>query len=174
MKLFISLIAFLASIGSSLAGHLEIAVIQYPEARDPSALAQALSQVDLAKLVDGDTTRTRDPILKNGRVIFTQGFPANRGSAFRSTTRMGAFRSDVEGRLGRSDIDFGVSVTEGVQAGLRSFQRRKYSGAGKLPTGPATIVSLQQGQGKSPYIVRGKSKVEKYSFTMAVIAQYRE
>lgn len=173
MKLCLALILALLPLGHLAAGHLDIAVIQFPEARDPAALAAAFSEVDLAKLTDGDTTRTRNAALKNGKVIFSQGFPASRGGAFRSATRIGAYRSDVNGSLGTSGIDFRVSVTEGIQSGIRSFEKKSYNASGSLPSGPATIVSLRQGEGKAPYVVRGKSTVEKFSFTIVVAAQYR-
>ena len=171
-KLLFSAAILLASVFTGLCGQLDLAVVRFPASIDPAELDAALARVNLAEITNSDRTMTTESILKGGTVLFAQSLPASPGSRFSSSTRIGNNRADVEIALGSGKVDATISLLEGVKVGLRNFEKKTYSGSGPLPAGPARIISVRQASGVSPSVIKGKSKLESYSFTMALIAQY--
>jgi hypothetical protein len=57
------------------------------------------------------------------------------GSQFSTSTRLKNSSADVEVNLGAGTISVAISLMEGVKAGLRSFQKKVYTGSGPLPPG---------------------------------------
>jgi hypothetical protein len=55
------------------------------------------------------------------------------GSQFSTSTRLKNSSADVEVNLGAGTISVAISLMEGVKAGLRSFQKKVYTGSGPLP-----------------------------------------
>jgi len=167
------LAAIAASACHAFAGQLDIAVIRFPDQRDPAALAAALAPADLGALTNAARTRTNDPSLANGAVLFSQSIPAGPGSSFVSTTRIGNARAEISGSLagGRAQVE--ITLTEGLQGSVTGFERRSFKGDAALPSGPATILSLRQSRIKAPYVVRNQSTVETSHPTTIVVAQYR-
>lgn len=171
-KILFSAGFLLVSMLSGMCGQLDIAVIRFPSAIDPAELNDALSRVKLAEIADADRTRTSERLLKGGTVLFAQSLGVNPGSRFGSSTRIGNNRADVEGSLGSGKINATISLFEGVKAGLRNFEKKTYGGSGDLPAGPARVISIRQASGVSPTVIKGKSKLDSYSFSIALIAQY--
>lgn len=157
----------------AFAGQLDVAVIRFSDQRDPGALAAALAGVDLAELSNAGRTRTKDPVLFGGSVLFSQSIPANPGTTFNATTRIGNARADVAGSLagGRAQVE--ITVSEGVQGSVTGFEKRTFQGNAPLPAGPATILSIRQSKVKAPYVVRNQATVETSNPTTVVVAQYK-
>jgi hypothetical protein len=167
-----SLLALVLTVCPVLAGQLDVAVIQFAEAKDQAALESALSEIRLAEITDSDRTRTSVPELKNGSVLFSQSFPASQGSRFATSTRLGNTRADVEGSLSGGALDVAIALQEGVQAGLRNFQKRNYAGRAALPSGPASLISIRRVQTSAPSVVKGQSTPDKQAYTIILVAQF--
>jgi hypothetical protein len=170
MKAFLAL---LLSVVPLLAGQLDVAVIQFSSLRDQGELAAALGRITLAEITDADRTRTKEVALQGGSVLFAQSFPASPGDAFTTSTRLGNTRADVKGRLGSGSLSVQIDLIDGVQAGLRNFQTRTYSGNAPLPSRTASLISIRERRIKSPQLVRGEGKVETATQMIIVAAQYR-
>lgn len=167
-----AIFAILLSLSHAVAGQLDVAVIRFAEAKDPGALGEALSQVRLAEVTDADRTRTSVSQLKNGTVLFAQSFPTNPGSKFATSTRVGNTRADVEGSLGAGSLDLSIAINEGVQAGLRNFQKRNYAGRAALSPGPAALISIRRVENTAPKVLKGQSSPSSEVFTIILVAQF--
>ena len=167
-----ALLAILLSMSHAVAGQLDVAVIRFAEAKDPGALGAALAEVRLAEMTDADRTRTSVSQLKNGTVIFAQSFPANPGSKFSTSTRVGNTRADVTGTLGAGSLALSIGINEGVQAGLRNFQNRNYTGSASLTPGPATLISMRRVENTAPKVLKGQSSPSSEVFTIILVAQF--
>jgi hypothetical protein len=170
--ILVRLLVACSTVASLVAGRLDIAVIQFPEEKKPAELESALPKVNLFEMTNADRTRTDQPYLKGGTVLFAQRFPVSPGSNFQTTTRLKNASAHVEGRLEAGRVSVSVSLTEGIRAGLRSFQKKVYAGSGLLPPGPPKLLSVRQVSGRFPRITKGQTKMESYHLTTVVIAQY--
>jgi hypothetical protein len=168
----IAIFALLVFVSHSFAGQLDVAVIRFAEAKDPGSLGAALAGVRLAEITDADRTRTSVSQLKNGTVLFAQSFPANPGSKFATSTRVGNVRADVEGALGAGSLDLSVAINEGVEAGLRNFQKRNYAGRAAITPGPATLISIRRVENTAPKVLKGQSSPSSEVFTIILVAQF--
>lgn len=168
----VCLLAVSASLASLSAGRLDVAVIQFPEAKTPEELNAALANVSLFEMTNSNRTMTTESYLKGGYVLFAQSLTVNQGSAFASVTRIKDERADVQGRLAGGTLTLSIELMEGVKAGLRSFQNKLYSGSAPLSAGAPSVLSIRRVKGKAPKVIKGQTKVEKYDFTTAVIGQY--
>ncbi|GAB4183913.1 MAG: hypothetical protein Fur0032_24910 [Terrimicrobiaceae bacterium] len=166
------ILALVACALPAFAGQLDVAVLQFSGPVDRDALAASLSGVQLAEVADANKIRSKDPILQSAGILFAQSIPAVRGQKFASITRMGPAKADVRGSLGGGALDVEITLSEGAQTGISSFQRRNYRGSGSLPSGPASIIAIRESKGKSPYVVRSASTVQHYSYSLVVVAQY--
>ncbi len=155
------------------AGRLDLAVIQFPEPKTAEELNAALANVSLFDLSDADRTRTDEPYLKGGYVIFAQSVGATPGAKFSSITRLKNDRVDVEGQLGSGSISVSITTIEGVKAGLRSIESRVYRGEGPLSGGAPRVLSIRQIKGKAPHVEKGQAKMRTYDLTTVLIAQYK-
>jgi hypothetical protein len=170
--MLVNLLAACSALSTLFAGRLDVAIVQFPEEKEPAELERALVKVNLFEMINADRTRTSEPYLKGGYVLFAQRLNASRGSSFSTLTRLKNASADVEGRLGASDISISVSLTEGIKAGLRTFQKKVYTGSGALPVGPPHLLGIRKSSGRSPNIVKGQTKIENYFLTTAIVAQY--
>lgn len=166
------ILTVLLTFSNLTAGHLDVAVIQFPEEKTPEQLNAALAGLNLAEMTNSNRTMTRESYLKGGYVLFTQSLPVNRGTGFQSSTRIKDARADIEGWLGGGDLDVTISLMEGVQAGLRSFQKSTYRGRGPLATGTPRVLSIKQTKGRAPSVVKGKTSIDRYVLTTVVVAQF--
>ena len=156
------------------AGRLDVAVIQFPEEKKPAELQGALTEVNLFEMTNADRTRTTQAYLKGGTVLFAQRLPVSHGANFQTTTRLKNASADVQGRLEAGRVSISISLTEGIRAGLRSFQKKVYTGSGRLPPGPPNLLGVRQASGRYPSITKGQTKMESYHLTTVVVAQYAD
>ncbi len=164
--------ALLFSSVSLFAGQLDLAIIQFPEVKTVAELDDALANVSLAEISDGDRTLTNVSYLKGGYVVFAQSLPVNPGQRFASATRLSNSRADVIGRLGSSDIELSITLSEGVEAGLRRFTRRVFEASGPFNAGQARVLSLRQISGRTQSTIKGQATVKDSAFTSVIIGQY--
>jgi hypothetical protein len=171
-SMLISLLAAYSTAATLVAGRLDVAIIQFPEEKVSAELENALAKVNLSEMTNADRTRTTQPYLKGGYVLFAQRLPASPGSSFWTATRLKNASAEVEGNLGADTISVSISLMEGVRAGLRTFQKKVYTGLGPLPPGSPRLLGVRQIHGRSPSIVKGQTKMESYHQTTVVVAQY--
>lgn len=155
------------------AGRLDIAVIQFPGTYEPGVIEEALGRVELFEITDADRTRTTESVLKGGSVVFAQSLPISPGGSFATSTRLKNLRADVEGRLGSGHLNATITITEGVKAGIRNFERRSYSGSGPLSAGAPQVISSRTVKLKLTSAIRGQQKKEEANYTTVVAAQYK-
>lgn len=170
--IFVNLLAAFSTLASLVAGHLDVAVIQFPEEKTLAELQSALAKVNLYEITNADRTRTTEPYLKGGYVLFAQRLPASPGSTFTTATRLKNASAHVEGYFGPGNLSVSISIMEGVKAGLRTFQKKTYTGSGSLPPGSPHVLGIRQFQGRLPSVVKGAAKMESYFLTTVVVAQY--
>ena len=127
-SIIVSLLAAYSTVATLVAGRLDVAIIQFPEEKAPAELESALAKVNLSEMTNADRTRTTQPYLKGGYVLFAQRLPASPGSSFSTATRLKNASAEVEGQLGAGSVSVSISLMEGVKAGLRTFQKKVYSG----------------------------------------------
>lgn len=166
------LLALSATLAASSAGRLDVAVVQFPEAKTPEELNAALANVNLFEMTNSNRTMTKEPYLKGGYVLFAQSLTVAPGSSFANVCRIRDQRADVQGRLGNGQLTLSIELMEGVKAGLRSFQNKLYSGSAPLSAGAPRVLSIRRIKGKAPHVVKGQAKMESYDLSTAVIAQY--
>jgi hypothetical protein len=171
-SIIVNLLAACSTVATLVAGRLDIAIIQFPEEKAPAELESTLAKVNLFEITNADRTRTTQPYLKGGYVLFAQRLPASPGSSFSTATRLKNASAEVEGQLGAGSVSVSISLMEGVKAGLRTFQKKVYSGSGALPPGSPRVLGVRQIRGRFPSIVKGQTKMENYSQTTVVVAQY--
>ncbi|MDX2081748.1 MAG: hypothetical protein SFU53_13270 [Terrimicrobiaceae bacterium] len=166
------LVAIILSSVSVFAGQLDLAVIQFPEVKTAEELDAALANVNLAEITNSDRTMTTESYLKGGYVVFAQSLPATAGQRFASATRLKNARADVTGRLGSSEIAVSITISEGVDAGLRRFSQRVYEAQAALSSGPARVLSIRQVSGRTQGTVKGQATVKDVNFCSVIIGQY--
>ena len=170
--ILLSLLAVVAATFNVSAGRLDMAVVQFPEPKTPEELNAALANVSLHEITDADRTRTSEPYLKGGYVIFAQSIGVAPGAKFSSVTRLKNDRVDVEGQLGSGKVSISITTVEGVKAGLRTIESRIYTGSGPLASSAPQVLSIRQIKGKAPYVEKGQAKMRSYDLTTVLIAQY--
>lgn len=170
--LFASVAALFVASLAARAGRLDVAVLQFSDARDPAAMSEALRQVDLRKVTDSDRTETSVPGLRGGNVIFVQSLPVPAGGQFASSTRLTNQRADVSGSLAGSNLTVRISILEGVKVGLRKFRESVYEGTGSIAGGEAQLIGIKQSKNKSQTVIKNRSQTITYEFTSIIVAQY--
>jgi hypothetical protein len=170
--MLVNLLATCSMLGSLIAGRLDLAVIQFPEEKTPAALESALAKVNLFEITNADRTRTAHPYLKGGSVLFAQRLPASPGSTFATLTRLKNASADVQGYMRADSFSVSISIMEGVKAGLRTFQKKTYTGSGALPAGSPRVLGVRQFRGRFPNVVKGRTKMESYFLTTIVVGQF--
>ncbi len=171
-SIIVGLLAAYSTVATLVAGRLDVAIIQFPEEKTPAELDSTLAKVNLFEITNADRTRTTQPYLKGGYVLFAQRLPASPGSRFATATRLKNASAEVEGQLGAGSVSVSITLMEGVKAGLRTFQKKVYSGSGALPPGSPRVLGVRQIRGRFPSIVKGQTKMESYNQTTVIIAQY--
>ena len=61
---------------------------------------------------------------------------------------------------------------EGVKGGLRSFQKKVYTGSGPLPPGSPHVLGVRQLKGRFPNVVKDQTRMQSYFLTTVVLGQY--
>jgi hypothetical protein len=170
--LVVNLLATGSSLITLLAGQLDVAVIQFPEQKSLAELQSAFAPLNLFELTDADRTQTANPYLRGGYILFAQRFTALPDSSFSTSTRLKNASAKMTGRLNQASLALSISLTEGIKAGMRAFQRKTYTGSGPLPTGPPRVLGIRQARGRSPSVVKDQTRMQSYVLTTVVVAQY--
>jgi len=163
---------FLAALAISLtahAGQLDLAIVQFPEAKTPEELNAALAGVKLSDITNSNRTMTSESYLKGGYVSFSQSIPA--ASRFVSSTRISNFKADVNGSLTSNHISVRISLIEGVDAGLRRFASRSFVADAPLSPGQPRVLAIRQVTGKVHSAVKGQATVQETQFCVVIIGQ---
>ncbi len=156
------------------AGRLDIAVIQYGDARDANEQATAFAGEDLFKITDSDSVESSNAAIRGGKVVFAQSIVTSPGSSFAYSARIGGSRADVSGSLASSNVQVEITVQEGVNIGLRKFRSNSYSASGAISAGQASIIGIQASRGKTASAIKGKQQVVNTNFSTLIVAQYVE
>lgn len=164
-------VSLLAATLSAKAGRLDIAILQFADARDPGQIAAALQQVDLLKVTDSDRTETSVPGLRGGDVIFVQSLGVGNG-AFGSSTRLGNQRADVSGALNGSNLSVKITILQGVKVGIRKYRELNYEGSGVMAGGQAQIIGMRKSKNKSQTVIKNRSQLITYESTSVIVAKY--
>jgi len=162
-------LAFLVFSVAAHAAQLDLAVVQFPEVKTPAELESALAGLRLAEITNSNRTMTAAPYLKGGYVVFAQSLPVSERLA--SSTRISNNRADVLGKLSGGRISVKITLSEGVDAGLRRFSRRTYEASTPLAPGQPKVLSIRQISGKSTNVVRGQASVSDTKLCSVVIGQ---
>ncbi|HEU4679935.1 MAG TPA: hypothetical protein VFS35_10470 [Terrimicrobiaceae bacterium] len=170
--MLVNLLAACSCVATLWGGWLDVAVVQFPEEKSLTELNQALDKVDLFEMTNADRTRSAHPYLKGGSVLFAQRLFASPEVGFATLTRLKNASADVEGRLGAGNISVSISLMEGIRVGLRSFQKKVYTGSGPLPVGSPRVLGIRQVRGRSANVVKGQTKMESYFLTTVLLGQY--
>ena len=162
---------FLLQALSAFSAQLDLVILQFPEVKTIAELDAELAGVNLAEITNADRTVTSVPALKGAYVLFAQSISDT--ASLRSSTRLGNFRSDVDGSLKGNRLQVEIRLSEGVDAGLRRFSSRIYSGSAALQAGSPKVVSLRVITGKTNSVTKGNSEVKETTSCHAIIAQLR-
>ncbi len=157
---------------SASAGRLDIAVIQYGDARDANEQAAAFAGENLFKITDSDSVESSESAIRGGKVVFAQSLVIAPGSSFANSTRLASSRADVSGTFSGSNVQVEITVQEGVNIGLRKFKSSSYAASGALSGGQASIIGIKASKGKTASAVKGQQKVVSTSFSTLIVAQY--
>lgn len=168
MRLFAAV--FLIQAVAAFASQIDLALIQFPEPKTAEELNAALAKVNLAEITNSDRTMTKQRALQNGTVLFAQSTDS---ANLTSSTRLDNLRADVSGSYKNGRLDIQISLSDGVDAGLRSFTKRTYQGSAELPTGSTRVIGLRQITSKKTAAEKGRIEVRESQTTTAIIARAR-
>ncbi len=163
---------FLACSLPAFSGQLTVSVIQFPEVKTAAQLDEALAGLSLADLTNSNRTMTKVSYLKGGYVVFSQTQTAT--PRFHSTTRLLNTQADVNGSLSGGRISVAITLSEGVDAGLRRFSKRVYQGGSDLRSGQPRVVGIRQITEKTGQSIRGSGDLKETNLCSVVIAQLSE
>lgn len=175
MKSIRILLAFGLLLGLSSvlqAGTLTFAVLQFSSLVEEGELREALAGESLRGVTGKDRMDSRNALLRNVPILFSQEVRVARGSGFANTTRLGAQQATVEGRVADS-ISLQVTLSEGVDAGLRRFSQSVYRGEGALVSGRPQVLSLRQVDSRTQTAQRGRPRMVTNQFTIALVYQFQ-
>lgn len=170
MRILLLILALCTSVVR--AGQLDLAIVQFPESKSAEGLNAALAKVNLAEMTNSNRTMTGESYLKGGYVIFVQSLPVSPGQRFASITRLGDVRSDVTGALGANTVEVSITISEGVEAGLRRFTKRVYEASAPLTAGSPQVLSMRALNGRTQATVKGQATVKDIQLTSVVIGQF--
>ena len=151
------------------ASQLDLAIVQFPEVKTAGELEAALARVDLAGITNSDRVMTKESYLKGGYVVFAQSLSA--GESFSSSTRISNSRADVQGQLARGKISVKITLSEGVQAGLRRFSSRTYEANSPLAPGQTRVLGIRQISAKTTVAIRGQASVSESNYCSVIIGR---
>jgi len=169
-RIAILLVLTAVQTASSFAAQLDIAIIRFPEPKTVEQLNADLAGQSLAEITNADRTVTSVAGLKGGTVLYSASLPAGSPA---TSTRLGNSRADTEFALKNGSLTVQVTLSEGVDAGLRKFSSRTYQGAAPLPAGSPRVIALRTIASKTKSVTKDKSEVRDTTTTHALIAQLR-
>jgi hypothetical protein len=165
MRVFAAVFLFQAI--AACASQIDLALIQFPEPKTAEALNEALAKVNLPQIANSNRTMTKERALQGGTVLFAQSTDSQN---LDSSTRLGDVRVDVSGYYKNGRLEVQITISEGVDAGLRSFTKRSFQGVAELPQGTTRVISLRQIKRKSTVVEKGRSEVRESENSTALIA----
>jgi hypothetical protein len=168
MKLFAAV--FLFHTLAAFAMEIDLALIQFPESKTSEALNESLAKVNLAEITNSNRTMTKERVLQGGAVLFTQRVGI---SPFASSTRLGDFRADVSGTYKNGRLDVEITISEGVDAGMRTFIKKIYQGSADMPLGTTRVLSLRSINKKKASAEKGRMEIRESETSTALIASVR-
>lgn len=171
MKLRLAAIALIFQSLATFAAQLDLALVEFPETKTSELLQTALANVNLAEITSADRTVTKVSYLQNGEVLFAQSLNIN--GEFRTSTRLKNSKADVEGRLQNGQLQVQITLTEGVDVGLRRFSKRIFEGTARLTPGQPCVISIRSLSGKTRTIVKNLSEVKEFNTSNFIIAQLK-
>ena len=164
-------LVFLFQTFSAFATQLDLAVVQFPEVKTGAELNTALAGLNLAEITNADRTITSIPYLQGGRVLFCQSAPST--ATLNSSTRLENSRAEVTGEYKNNSLQVEIRLSEGVDAGLRRFSSRLYSGSAPLSTGSPRVLAVRTITGKTNSVSKGKAEVKETVTCHVILAQLR-
>ena len=164
-------LVFLFQTFSAFATQLDLAVVQFPEVKTAAELNTALAGLNLAEITNADRTITSIPYLQGGRVLFCQSAPST--ATLNSSTRLENSRAEVTGEYKNNSLHVEIRLSEGVDAGLRRFSSRLYSGSAPLSTGSPRVLAVRIITGKTNSVSKGKAEVKETVTCHVILAQLR-
>lgn len=164
-------LVFLLQTFSAFAAQLDLAVVQFPEVKTTAELNAALAGLNLAEITNADRTITSIPYLQGGRVLFCQSAPST--ASLNSSTRLGNSRAEVKGAFKNNSLQVEIRLSEGVDAGLRRFSNRLYSGSASLSTGSPRVLAVRTITGKTNSVSKEKAVVKETVTCHVILAQLR-
>lgn len=164
-------LVFLLQTFSAFAAQLDLAVVQFPEVKTTAELNAALAGLNLAEITNADRTITSIPYLQGGRVLFCQSAPST--ASLNSSTRLGNSRAEVTGAFKNNSLQVEIRLSEGVDAGLRRFSNRLYSGSASLSTGSPQVLAVRTITGKTNSVSKEKAVVKETVTCHVILAQLR-
>jgi len=167
-RIAILLVLTAVQTASSFAAQLDIAIIRFPEPKTVEQLNADLAGQSLAEITNADRTVTSVAGLKGGTVLYSASLPAGSPA---TSTRLGNSRADTEFALKNGSLTVQVTLSEGVDAGLRKFSSRTYQGSAPLPAGSPRVIALRTIASKTKSVTKDKSEVRDTTTTHALIAQ---
>ena len=168
MRLLAAVLLFQAV--AAFASEIDLALVQFPEPKTAEALNEALARVSLAEITNANRTRTKERALQGGTVLFAQRIDT---ANLDSSTRLGDSRVDVSGSYKGGRLDVLITISEGVDAGLRSFTKRAFQGSADLPAGATRVIGLRQMKRKSTVAEKGRVETRELESTIAILAAAR-
>jgi hypothetical protein len=153
------------------AAQLDLALVQFPEVKTAAELNAALAGVNLAEITNADRTITSIPYLQGGRVLFCQSAPST--DSLNSSTRLGNSRAEVTADFQNNSLQVEIRLSEGVDAGLRRFSSRLYSGSAPLSVGSPRVLAVRTILGKTNSVSKGKAEVKETVTCHVILAQLR-
>lgn len=152
------------------ASEIDLALIQFPEPKTAVQLNDALAKVNLFEITNSNRTMTKERALQGGVVLFNQRTDS---ANLNTSTRLGDVRADVTGSYKNGTLEVQIIISEGVDAGLRSFTKRSFQGSAELPRGATRVIALRQLKRKTMVGEKGRSEVRESETTTALIATAR-
>ena len=151
------------------AAQLDLAVVQFPEVKTAGELDAALANVDLAEITNSNRIMTKESYLKGGYVVFAQRVSFS--DSFSSATRLSNSRADVQGQLAGGKITVKITLSEGVQAGLRRYSSRTYEANSPIAPGQTRVLGIRQIAVKSTVAIRGQATVSETNYCSVIIGR---
>lgn len=165
-----ALFVFLQTLIAS-AVQIDLALVQFPEVKTAIELNAALEGVNLAEITNADRTVTKVPALQGGRVVFFQSLPSTDQLA--SSTRLGNSRVDIAGTFKNHSLRLEICLSEGVDAGLRRFSSRTYSGSAPFSFGAPRVIAVRTTIAKKKSVTKAIAEVKETASCFVILAQLR-
>jgi hypothetical protein len=165
----VNILATCSSLITLIAGQLDVAVIQFPE---QESLAETSKRFRASEPLRADRRRsdTKRQRYLRGRLCFLgERFSAMPDSSFSASTRLKKASAKVTGRWDYASLALLISLTDGIKAGLRAFQKKSTQAPVRFRLG-LPVLGVRQVRGRSPNVVKDQTRMQSYFLTTVVVA----